>query len=140
MSLPKRQGFTLVLDEAANSLLHGTGGRLQRHQPDRRLQRSHQLDDPRDADHLVPLSLHNCAQGGCYSHINVPNTQACFFSDETSSHTYYTIVGTSSNHPGGVNVGFIDGSVRFVKNSVSQTTWWGIATKSGGEVISADSY
>ncbi len=82
----------------------------------------------------------NCAQGGCYSHINVPNTQACFFSDETSSHTYYTIVGPSSNHSGGVNAAFIDGSVRFVKNSVSQTTWWAIATKSGGEVVSADSY
>ena len=82
----------------------------------------------------------NCAQGGCYSHIVNPNKQACFFGDETSSHTYYTIVGASSNHPGGVNVGFLDGSVRFVKDSVSQTVWWAIATKAGGEVISADSY
>jgi prepilin-type N-terminal cleavage/methylation domain-containing protein/prepilin-type processing-associated H-X9-DG protein len=82
----------------------------------------------------------NCAQGGCYSHIMTPNKQACFFADETSSHTYYTIVGLSSNHPGGVNVGFIDGSVKFVKDSVSTTTWWAIATKAGGEVVSADSY
>ncbi len=57
----------------------------------------------------------NCAQGGCYSHIMTPNKNACFFSDETSSHTYYTIVGASSNHPGGVNVGFLDGSVKFIK-------------------------
>jgi prepilin-type processing-associated H-X9-DG protein len=82
----------------------------------------------------------NCAQGGCYSHIMTPNKQACFFGDETSSHTYYTIVGGSSNHPGGINVGFLDGSVRFVKDSVSQTVWWAIASKAGGEVISADSY
>jgi prepilin-type N-terminal cleavage/methylation domain-containing protein/prepilin-type processing-associated H-X9-DG protein len=81
----------------------------------------------------------NCAQGGCYSHINTPNTKACNFSDETSGHTYYTVVGASSNHPGGVNVCFLDGSVRFVKQSVSQATWWAIATKAGGEVISADS-
>jgi prepilin-type N-terminal cleavage/methylation domain-containing protein/prepilin-type processing-associated H-X9-DG protein len=82
----------------------------------------------------------NCAQGGCYSHIMTPNKQACFFGDETSSHTYYTIVGASSNHPGGVNVGFLDGSVRFVKDSVGQNVWWAIATKAGGEVVSADSY
>jgi prepilin-type N-terminal cleavage/methylation domain-containing protein/prepilin-type processing-associated H-X9-DG protein len=82
----------------------------------------------------------NCAQGGCYSHINTPNTKACNFADETSDHTYYSIVGASSNHPGGVNVGFLDGSVRFIKNSVAQTVWWAIATKAGGEVISSDSY
>src|SRR5262249_26151942 len=81
----------------------------------------------------------NCAQGGCYSHTNTPNKKACNFSDETSGHTYYTVVGPSSNHPGGVNVCFLDGSVRFVKESISQATWWAIATKAGGEVVSADS-
>ena len=82
----------------------------------------------------------NCAQGGCYSHIMTPNRRACFFNDETSSHTFYTIVGPSANHSGGVNVGFLDGSVKFVKETVSQTTWWAIATKAGGEVVSADSF
>ena len=33
----------------------------------------------------------------------------------------------------------LDGSVKFVKNSVNPPTWWAIATKAGGEVISADS-
>jgi prepilin-type N-terminal cleavage/methylation domain-containing protein/prepilin-type processing-associated H-X9-DG protein len=82
----------------------------------------------------------NCAQGGCYSHVMTPNKRACFFNDQTSSHTFYTIVGPSSNHPGGVNVGFLDGSVSFVKDTVSRQTWWAIATKAGGEVVSADSY
>jgi prepilin-type N-terminal cleavage/methylation domain-containing protein/prepilin-type processing-associated H-X9-DG protein len=81
----------------------------------------------------------NCAQGGCYSHINTPNKKACNFNDQTSGHTFYTVVGPSSNHPGGVNVCFLDGSVRFVKETVSQATWWAIATKAGGEVVSADS-
>jgi hypothetical protein len=34
----------------------------------------------------------------------------------------------------------VDGSVRFAKNSVNNTTWWAIGTRAGGEVISADSY
>jgi prepilin-type N-terminal cleavage/methylation domain-containing protein/prepilin-type processing-associated H-X9-DG protein len=45
-----------------------------------------------------------------------------------------------SFHPGGVNVLFTDGSVKFVKDSVNQRTWMAIGTKSNGEVISADSY
>jgi prepilin-type processing-associated H-X9-DG protein len=82
----------------------------------------------------------NCARGGCYSHVNTPNKKACFFSDQTSGHTFYTVVSPSSNHPGGVNVGFLDGSVRFVKDSVNQATWWAISTSAGGEVVSADAF
>jgi prepilin-type N-terminal cleavage/methylation domain-containing protein/prepilin-type processing-associated H-X9-DG protein len=80
----------------------------------------------------------NCGKGGGYSHVMPPNTRSCFFSDTNGSKTY-TMVGASSNHSGGVNVGFLDGTVRFVKNTVAPATWWAIATKSGGEVISADS-
>jgi prepilin-type processing-associated H-X9-DG protein len=46
----------------------------------------------------------------------------------------------SSNHPGGVNVLFGDGSVKFVKSSIARNTWWGLGTRNGGEVISADAY
>jgi len=45
-----------------------------------------------------------------------------------------------SRHPGGVNVAMTDGSVRFIKDSVAIVTWYALATRSGGEVISADSY
>jgi prepilin-type processing-associated H-X9-DG protein len=45
-----------------------------------------------------------------------------------------------SRHPGGVNVLFGDGSVRFVKDSVSPQTWMALGTRSRGETISADSY
>ena len=48
--------------------------------------------------------------------------------------------GSSSAHPGGINVCFGDGSVRFIKNSVNRTIWWSLGTKANGEVISADSY
>jgi len=43
-----------------------------------------------------------------------------------------------SNHPGGVNVAFSDGSVKFVKDTVSLQSWWAIGTRNGGEPVSAD--
>ena len=46
----------------------------------------------------------------------------------------------TSNHPGGVNVGMADGSVRFVKDSVAMQAWWSLGTRAGGEVLSADQY
>jgi hypothetical protein len=33
-----------------------------------------------------------------------------------------------------------DGSVRFIKNTVAQFTYWSLGTKANNEVISADSY
>jgi prepilin-type processing-associated H-X9-DG protein len=45
-----------------------------------------------------------------------------------------------SNHPGGVNVLFTDGSVRFIKDSIGQRTWMAIGTKNGGEVLPNDAY
>jgi prepilin-type processing-associated H-X9-DG protein len=50
------------------------------------------------------------------------------------------MVGASSYHPGGVNVGFLDGSVEFIKDSVNLQTWGALSTKAGGEVIDASSY
>jgi prepilin-type N-terminal cleavage/methylation domain-containing protein/prepilin-type processing-associated H-X9-DG protein len=45
-----------------------------------------------------------------------------------------------SYHPGGVNTLMADGSARFIKDSVSMQIWWGLGSRAGGEVISADSY
>jgi prepilin-type processing-associated H-X9-DG protein len=48
--------------------------------------------------------------------------------------------GARSHHPGGINVLMGDGSVRFVKNSVSSPVWIGLNTIGSGEVISADAF
>jgi len=45
-----------------------------------------------------------------------------------------------SYHPGGANFAFGDGSVRFVKQSISPRTYNALGTRAVGEVVSADSY
>jgi prepilin-type processing-associated H-X9-DG protein len=83
-----------------------------------------------------------------YSHTHTPNRKSCYWanlnqfpatsSDQDFAGATQTMVAASSAHPGGVNVLFMDGSVRFVKNSVSFATWYAIATVAGGEIVSAD--
>jgi prepilin-type N-terminal cleavage/methylation domain-containing protein/prepilin-type processing-associated H-X9-DG protein len=45
-----------------------------------------------------------------------------------------------SQHPGGLNMGFGDGHVKFIKNSISQRIWYAILCRKDGTVLSADSY
>jgi prepilin-type N-terminal cleavage/methylation domain-containing protein/prepilin-type processing-associated H-X9-DG protein len=84
--------------------------------------------------------------GACnrYSHYNTPNKLTCLNSGETTGSGLWGgaagLVTASSNHPGGVNVCFTDGSVRFVKDSVSLQNWWAIGTRNGEEIVSSDSY
>jgi prepilin-type N-terminal cleavage/methylation domain-containing protein/prepilin-type processing-associated H-X9-DG protein len=46
----------------------------------------------------------------------------------------------SSYHSGGANVLMGDGSVHFLKSSISMQTLWQIGSAAGGEVVSSDSY
>ncbi len=48
--------------------------------------------------------------------------------------------GLSSYHPGGANTLFLDGSVRFLKDSINLTALWALGSRAQGEVISSDSY
>jgi prepilin-type N-terminal cleavage/methylation domain-containing protein/prepilin-type processing-associated H-X9-DG protein len=50
------------------------------------------------------------------------------------------IVNATCNHPGGANYAFVDGSVHFLKSSISLQTYWSLGTKADGEVLSSDSY
>jgi prepilin-type N-terminal cleavage/methylation domain-containing protein/prepilin-type processing-associated H-X9-DG protein len=69
-----------------------------------------------------------------YNHVNVPDKRSCIFPPGRIMNT------ANSYHPGGVNVAFCDGSVRFIKDSVALATWRALGSRNGGEVISSDSY
>ena len=45
-----------------------------------------------------------------------------------------------SNHPGGFNSAFADGSVRFIKKSIAEVVLQALITRSGGEFIDVKSY
>jgi prepilin-type N-terminal cleavage/methylation domain-containing protein/prepilin-type processing-associated H-X9-DG protein len=71
-----------------------------------------------------------------YSHTNLPNRICCEYSDaNVDGRATVTLQNASSNHPGGVNVLFMDGSVRFVKTSVNWQPWYAIATPDGNEAF-----
>ncbi len=48
------------------------------------------------------------------------------------------IAGYSSGHPGGVNITLCDGSVRFLRDSISQVTLVALSSRDGGDVIAED--
>jgi len=77
-----------------------------------------------------------------YSHTSTPNRKSCFYGDVGGRpYTAITsVITSSSRHPGGANVAFVDGSVRFVKSSVNPLTWAALGTINGGEVVSSDAY
>lgn len=80
-----------------------------------------------------------------YTHYNTPNGTACQNMSEAANPNNpwggtTSMLPPTSNHPGGVNVCFTDGSVRFVRDSITPQTWWALGTKSGAEVVSASDY
>jgi prepilin-type N-terminal cleavage/methylation domain-containing protein/prepilin-type processing-associated H-X9-DG protein len=77
-----------------------------------------------------------------YTHYNTPNKLSCLNPNDQCCGMGGTgpLITASSNHPGGVNVCFSDGSVKFIKDSIAPQPWWALGTRSVGEVISADSY
>jgi len=81
-----------------------------------------------------------------YTHFGGPNMPACQNPATEYFGSWLTFGGPThsapptSNHPGGVNVCFSDGSVRFVKDQVNLPTWWALGTRNGGEVVSSDAY
>jgi len=81
-----------------------------------------------------------------YNHVGPPNSTSCSGMMGMMMPGKTAMVNTSyqsppsSNHPGGVNILFGDGSVHFVKQTISLITWRALGTRNGGEVVSADQY
>jgi prepilin-type N-terminal cleavage/methylation domain-containing protein/prepilin-type processing-associated H-X9-DG protein len=82
--------------------------------------------------------IHGSMAFTLFNTIATPNSAKwTYCSDQTGSTS--TFSEADSYHPGGVNTLMADGSVRFIKSTISRTTWWAIGTRNGGEVISSDS-
>ena len=70
----------------------------------------------------------------CYNHALEPNsaTVDCILGGYNPPSGHF---GARSNHPQGVQVGFLDGSVRFIKTSVARSIWTGLGTRNGNETV-----
>jgi prepilin-type N-terminal cleavage/methylation domain-containing protein/prepilin-type processing-associated H-X9-DG protein len=83
-------------------------------------------------------------ENSSYFHFNTPNGLTCSGNGSGAEDPNWGgsagMITAGSFHSGGVNVCMADGSVRFVKDSISIQTWWAIGTRDNNEVVSADSY
>jgi prepilin-type N-terminal cleavage/methylation domain-containing protein/prepilin-type processing-associated H-X9-DG protein len=80
-----------------------------------------------------------------YNHVSTPNTRTCAGMDSSmmmggSMANMAVQLPPSSYHPGGVNVLFGDGSVKFMKESTALNVWRALSTRNGGEVVSGSDY
>ena len=79
-----------------------------------------------------------------YNHVSTPNTRTCAAMNGMgmmgSMANMAVELPPSSYHPGGVNLLFGDGSVKFIKDSVALFVWRALSTRNGGEVISGSDF
>ena len=67
-----------------------------------------------------------------YMHVETPNGLLAHY--ENSAEEGDHVVTANSNHPGGANVAYVDGSVHFVSDNVSQEAWWALGSRNDGRV------
>ncbi len=86
------------------------------------------LNAPPDIDGTV---FHACMYSGAFFPPDWVNYPACQNLGQWSFR---------SMHPGGANFAFVDGSVKFIKESIDLRIYRALGTRAGAEVISADQY
>jgi prepilin-type N-terminal cleavage/methylation domain-containing protein/prepilin-type processing-associated H-X9-DG protein len=74
----------------------------------------------------------HAGRGSSIGFTSRPNRKSC----EATWWSFDNVMAASSMHPGGVNVLFVDGRVRFVSEDVDREIWFGIGTRDGREPIS----
>ncbi|MGE3822009.1 MAG: DUF1559 domain-containing protein, partial [Isosphaeraceae bacterium] len=67
-------------------------------------------------------------------------TAGVFGSSNWNCRFSYAAGGFKSRHPGGANMLFADGSVKFMKQTIALPIHCALGSRNGGEVISADAY
>ena len=82
-----------------------------------------------------PPDTNGSVVGACFGRVALPpdwiNVPACLNDGQW---------GFRSQHPGGANFAFADGSVKFIKNSISVPVYRALGTRALGEVVGADQY
>lgn len=68
------------------------------------------------------------AQQTAYNHVMTPNSQSCFVTRWAPRGSSVSALTATSNHSGGVNVLFVDGSVTFVSDAIDWTQWQAMAS------------
>ncbi len=81
-----------------------------------------------------------------YNHVGGPNSCTCasmggmMMGGPLAMVNMSVQIPPSSQHPGGVNLLFGDGSVHFMKDSIALSIWRALGTRNGGEVTSSSDY
>ncbi len=70
-------------------------------------------------NHVVPVDSKTCLNGTAY---------------QLGAWT------ASSLHPGGIHVGFADGGVRFIRQTIDLNVWRALGSRNGGEVLTQDGF
>ena len=68
-----------------------------------------------------------------YLHVNTPNTLTGHYSSTRTEGDF--VIAPSSRHPSGVNSVNVDGSVRFVQDSIDQQVWWTLGARDDGRPL-----
>ena len=110
---------------------------------------------PWDGNSLWPNDYRDAGGATCTPYLNAPaDTTGNIFNNCFGPMTFpgpiqFTTIpacqqwgqgGFRSLHPGGANFAMADGSVKFVKSQISYPIYRALATRAGGEVVSADQY
>lgn len=77
-----------------------------------------------------------------YTHVMTPNSNNCleYPSSENPTPRNWQAVTAGSPHPGGTQVAFVDGSIKFVGNDVDLNVWRALGTRNGQEVLSGEAF
>jgi len=133
---------------AISEWIVGSGGRAPRLEAIYNFDRFYEFDSRRSFAQFCNSSVPNRAQlasapdkgvlwiaGGLgrtqYNHVLPPNSPSC------NDPPWYGIA-AGSLHPGGANCLKLDGSVRFIRETIDPDIWYSHGTRSGGEIIGAD--
>lgn len=93
-------------------------------------------------DHAVlrggPLNVWRSSPSAVYPSANFPLVQANRINNTTD--TDGSLDDFFSQHPGGVNMLFADGSVHFLRQQIDRAVLLALGTRAGGEVVDGSEY